>query len=258
MKRKLLSLFVLAGIASASYAQCTPDPAATGGITPDSATGLPTAYTFQPYDLVLTLNIPEDTVGNVPGLGQVNAQIQSIDILSVDGLPSMMQYSCNPANCSFPGNSQGCINLFSVTDPVTADIASYPITIEVNAVLITGFGPIDPYDYPSTIDYYILTIADSSQATGLTKLEANTFKTLQAIPNPTSGNTRIEFALGYNADVTFKVTNLLGEVISTEMIQGSRGVNIASFDATNIPNGVYLYSLSDGKNMISKKLIVSK
>jgi len=64
--------------------------------------------------------------------------------------------------------------------------------------------------------------------------------------------------MGYASDVTFTVTNLLGKVVTTQKLAGNRGVNEVNFDAANVPNGVYLYTITDGKNVISKKLVVNK
>ena len=64
--------------------------------------------------------------------------------------------------------------------------------------------------------------------------------------------------MGYNSEVTFTLTNLLGEVVNSQNIAAPKGLNKITFDASNMSNGVYLYTITDGKNTISKKLIVNK
>jgi len=257
MKRILLSILTIVAGASVSTAQCTPDANVMTGISPDSATNLAPAYVGAAHSEVITVVVPNDTSGQVPGFGTVNATIQSIDIVSVTGLPSMFDYACNPSNCSFPGNSSGCIDLYSTSNPQASDIGAYPLTIDVNAVLQTGIPILDPYDYPSTIEYYVLNIVDGNSV-GISRIENNTFTALNAIPNPTSGSTRIEYASGYDTEVTFTLTNLLGEVIENRNMSAQRGVNTIMLDAEDLAGGVYLYSISDGKNTSTKRLVVNK
>jgi hypothetical protein len=81
---------------------------------------------------------------------------------------------------------------------------------------------------------------------------------LMAIPNPSNSNTRIQFASGYNSEVTFTVTNLLGKTMSVQKFAATRGINEINYDVSGLSNGVYLYTISDGKNSVSKKLVVNK
>ncbi len=242
-------MMTMAGVYAAS-AQCTPDMTLTSGISPDTATGMSVAYTGQSYSEVFTFVVPEDTVQ----AGQT-VTIEYIQLDDVTGLPTNFDYSCNPTNCQFPGGTTKCAEVFSTSDPTTPQIGSYPLTI-----LATPF--IDFFGSPvsagqTTYDGYYLVIADGASS-GIEQVGQGQMKSLIAYPNPTNGNTTIEFAMGYNTEVTFTVTNLLGEVVNKQVMSAPKGLNRINFDASNMSNGVYLYSITDGKNSISKKLIVNK
>ncbi len=249
MKKTLLSLALIT-LGFAASAQCTPDPAVTSGISPDTTTNLSVAYTGQPYSEIITFVVPADTV-----VSGATVQIARIDLQDVTGLPANFDYTCNPSNCSFPGGTSGCVDLFSTSDPTVPQVGSYPLTIvtEPFATILTF--PVSQGTV--TYDGYYLVIAEQTPVS-VEQVGNNQMKSLIAYPNPTNGNTTIEFAMGYNSEVTFTVTNLLGSIVNLQNLSTSKGLNRINFDASNVPNGVYFYTITDGKNTISKKLIVSK
>ncbi len=249
MKKTLLLLSILAG-GFAANAQCTPDPLVTSGISPDTATGLNVAYTGQSYSQVITFVVPQDTT-----VSGATVTIDRIDLDAVTGLPTNFTYGCNPASCSFAGGTSGCVDLYSTTDPTTPQIGSYPLTIETTPYVLIFGSPVS--QGTTTYDGYYLVIEDGATA-GLSQVQEGQMKSLIAYPNPTSGNTTIEFAMGYSSEVVFNVTNLLGEVVETQKLAATKGLNTIQLDASAMPNGIYLYTISDGKNSIAKKLTVNK
>ncbi len=62
-----------------------------------------------------------------------------------------------------------------------------------------------------------------------------------------------------NAQVTFKIYDVLGKEISTLIDQiVPSGNHEVQFDATRIPSGVYFYTLTAGNFVESKKMILMK
>ena len=232
MKRTLLILSILAGGYSAS-AQCTPDPTVTSGIAPDTATGMSVSYVGQPYSEVFTFVVPLDTVH--PTFGTVTITYVKLD--DVIGLPANYDYACNPANCEFPGGTTKCVDLYSVTDPVVGQVGSYPVTILATPYVNFGFGDVSAGQ--TTYDGYFLVIEDQASAS-ISKVEKGEMVSLTAYPNPTSGQTTIEFGMGYSSEVIFTITNLLGEVVNTKKISATKGLHIINVNASNISNGIYL------------------
>ena len=109
MLRSLLtSILVIVLFTGITYSQCIPNTAiTTSGIFPDSATGLAIGTVGQPYNQVLQIKVPVDTVTTFGGF-PLTVPITSIALSSFTGLPPGLTYVCNPTNCVFPGGSNGC------------------------------------------------------------------------------------------------------------------------------------------------------
>ncbi|MGB6120948.1 MAG: T9SS type A sorting domain-containing protein [Bacteroidota bacterium] len=79
----------------------------------------------------------------------------------------------------------------------------------------------------------------------------------QNFPNPFNPATTIEFALPQSSDVSLRVFNVLGEevasLIDREM---DAGVHRVMWDASGMASGVYLYRLSAGNYVMTRKLIL--
>jgi hypothetical protein len=73
-------------------------------------------------------------------------------------------------------------------------------------------------------------------------------------PNPAKTVTYVVVSFS-SFEAQLVLSNVLGEVISIQKIPHS---GTYSIDVTNIPEGVYFYTLEAGKNKITKKLTVKK
>ncbi len=73
-------------------------------------------------------------------------------------------------------------------------------------------------------------------------------------PNPAKTVTYVDVSFS-SFEAQLVLSNVLGEVISIQKIPHS---GTYSIDVTNIPEGVYFYTLEAGKNKITKKLTVKK
>jgi len=81
----------------------------------------------------------------------------------------------------------------------------------------------------------------------------------QNYPNPFNPTTEIKFALPASANVRLAVFNLLGQemaVLADGMMNA--GVHVRSFDATELPAGVYFYRLEAGSFTDVKKMMLLK
>ena len=58
-------------------------------------------------------------------------------------------------------------------------------------------------------------------------------------------------------DIEFRLTNLLGEIVEVRQINASRGVNDILLNTSEFTNGVYLYSIKNGNNHLTKRLIIN-
>jgi len=81
----------------------------------------------------------------------------------------------------------------------------------------------------------------------------------QNYPNPFNPSTTIRFTVPEAGLVTLKVYNLLGqEVITLLNEEQTSGVYEVTFDAAQLPSGIYFYSINAGDFVATKKMILLK
>jgi hypothetical protein len=249
IKKLLLSFSFCAFAFAESAAQCTPDvsciPAGqTYGICPDSTTGLAEGTVGVPYTQVVSMMVPADG----SDFGQPSATITSIDITSVTGLAPGLSYTCTPASCSFPGNSNGCILITGT--PTTVWDQQITVNAMANAVIF-GF----PANLPqSNTQYRSVVVA----ATGIETLDLTTFDVQQNSPNPFNAKSEIRFSSVDNSMIEFKVFNMLGTMVYSKAFKAEKGVNTITIQDNSFAPGAYIYSVKNGSKTITKRMIVSK
>lgn len=90
--------------------------------------------------------------------------------------------------------------------------------------------------------------------------EENGYFLVQNQPNPTNGMTDISFTLPESANVNLYILTLEGKVL-TQLINNDRlvqGDHTVSFNASNLPNGIYFYTLTNEAVTVTKKMVVQK
>jgi hypothetical protein len=88
---------------------------------------------------------------------------------------------------------------------------------------------------------------------------ASSFTLEQNYPNPFNPTTIISYQLPTNSLVTLKVYDVLGREVRTLVNEHENtGFHMLSFDATNLPSGVYLYHIQAGTFSQMKKMILVK
>jgi len=81
----------------------------------------------------------------------------------------------------------------------------------------------------------------------------------QNYPNPFNPNTTIEFGLAKSGFVTLDIYDLLGNKVGTLVNKKlTAGKHEIKFDASNLSSGIYLYKISAGNYIESKKMILLK
>ncbi|HPD67970.1 MAG TPA: putative Ig domain-containing protein [Ignavibacteriales bacterium] len=81
----------------------------------------------------------------------------------------------------------------------------------------------------------------------------------QNYPNPFNPTTVIKYQIPYDGYITLKVYDILGkEVVTLVNDYVTAGYYSYNFNASNLPSGVYFYSLNSGKLKITKKMILVK
>lgn len=87
----------------------------------------------------------------------------------------------------------------------------------------------------------------------------NTFELSQNYPNPFNPSTTINYSVPTNGLVTLKVFNVLGQEVKTlvNKVQNAGGHTV-SYDASQLASGVYIYRLSSGNFIGTKKMLLVK
>lgn len=241
----LLFLFLTADFATA---QCVPDTSITHndpGVYPDTITGLPHSYVGVAYATTIQIKVLTDTV-----VGGLTVPVDSIVVNGVSGLPSGFTYVCTPSSCSFPGGSDACIYLQGLP-PTGAMVGSYPIIVQVTAYGVL-FGT--PTNVPANITGYSIEI-DAN--TGISDLNTPTFTVGQNSPNPAHEYTVIPVNLTRNEEVTVTVSNLLGKKVIEHTYNLNKGRNTINVDVHGLQQGIYLYTISVGRNNTTRRMIIS-
>ena len=241
----LLFVFLFSGLIA--QAQCVPDTSITHndpGIYPDTITNLPHAHPGIAYQTTIQFKILADTFY----MG-FNVPIDSVNILSVGPLPPSFNYLCTPSSCSFPGGSDACVLLTG--NPTTGTIGTYPLVVQVKA-----YGTLlgTPVNLTSNITGYKIVI---DTTTAINNIEPLAFSVGQNSPNPVHELTNIPVTVTKNVSVALTVTNLIGKKVFQQNYSLQRGKNTINLDLHDLPPGIYLYSLTDGKNNVTRRMIVS-
>ena len=85
------------------------------------------------------------------------------------------------------------------------------------------------------------------------------FKLNQNYPNPFNPSTMISYSIPQKEWVTLKIYNTLGQEIATLVnSEQSSGNYKVSWNATNLPSGIYFYSIKVGAYSQTKKMILQK
>lgn len=81
------------------------------------------------------------------------------------------------------------------------------------------------------------------------------FNLFQNYPNPFNPETMISYTLGEDSFISLNIYNVLGQKILTLVDEEqSKGYHETIFNAPNLPSGVYIYTLTANKKVISRMM----
>lgn len=99
----------------------------------------------------------------------------------------------------------------------------------------------------------------SVNSTPLTESIASHFELFQNYPNPFNSTTTINFSIPRAADVSLMVSDILGrDIVSLSNQRVMRGFHSLILNATNLPSGLYFYTLRTGDSWATKRMILLK
>ncbi len=183
-----------------------------------------------------------------------------VQITTGPGYKSQLSWSQNSKTIVFHSNLGG----------VDFDIYTIPAAGGTPTKLtgFAGFGDYDP-SYSNNGQYVAYAgftpggiearRLEESRLQSMSAAVPQEFHLAQNYPNPFNPSTVIEYTLPEENFVTLSVYNSLGEEVAA-LVRGVRsaGVNSVTFDAGKLPSGVYLYRLSAGSFVETRKLVLVK
>jgi hypothetical protein len=214
--------------------------------------------------VVSFLTIQGDTTMKYSGLNYQGIELGSSQNLTAAG----MQY----LHLDFWNESSTDLGVYLISPgPVEARVSLVPpgttetwVSVDIP---LTDFAPVDmtnvfqfKFDGNGTI--YLDNIFFSTMLSDVREVEnsfPSDFVLEQNYPNPFNPATNIRFSLPEANQVTLRVYDLLGQEVATLVNQFmNAGTFEVSFDASNLPTGIYTYSITAGDFQSVKKMMLIK
>ncbi len=160
----------------------------------------------------------------------------------------------------FLGNTSGDANRVdyhyaetSSWNEYTGGIAKNHIIFQADLLAGTFVSTTSP-SYDSNYWYHTVATFASVQPA-----QPSTFRLAQNYPNPFNPSTTISFDLKQNSKVVLSVTDMLGRTVATLVnATQSAGHHDVKFDASNLPSGVYQYTLKTNGESFTQRMVLSK
>lgn len=247
---KILFFILLLITGGNLFAQpCTPDVNLpyTQGTYPGE---LPDATRNSSYSQVIQFKAPLDTnIFYQPLNTTVAVKIDSLRITGVQGLPPGMSYRCHNSSCMVNGGAVGCI----VLEGVPTEAGGYPLLVLTRTSgKLKGTPPFPdiPQVQNDTNTRYRLFV---NWPTGIPQLIES--GKIQVYPNPVQSTVTIEgdFSTGKQAVLT--VFDSLGKKVKQLNLSGDSYTQ--QFSVTDLPSGVYSFTIINGSETYTKTLLVN-
>lgn len=237
---------------------------------PDTVENLPIAQVDTYYETNVQIKTPNE-VGEVTGypylvdvgfpvLTDVSGfVIDSIQLVEVIGLPDGMSLYFSADNATYLGDQVGCVTLYGNT---TAEmIGTHPITFVVNGwvtvPVLDVVVALDEVGDLEEITGYRFVVSEDGTAS-ISSPQNNVFALSQNVPNPFKSSTEIHFESLKPEQINFTVVDVFGKTVVERNIQSVTGSNKIKLNSDKLSSGLYFYSISNGVNSQTKRMLVFK
>jgi hypothetical protein len=244
MKKIYLTLTLLGIAISPIFGQvCSPDNSITkSGVYPDQPD---TAFANQSYDFSFQILSIKDTA--VVYLGQsITADIDSVTVDAVIGLPENFEYACNPSRCAFTYKAVGCINLKG--NPSADQVGVYDIKIATTAYAKATLALGIPLRLPvaDTTEGYRLVIKGDGSAS----IFENNLNAVNVYPNPSSNGV---FVLHANAPIaSIDIFDTRAQKVNFTRHHTN---NVLVLNLSDTPRGIYILKINIDNKQVVKRII---
>lgn len=206
--------------------------------------------------------------------GGQTVTVNTLRIDTLSNLPSGLCWATNKANNTWANQEDGCIKIngtacdnpgqYKLKIIVTADIG-VPIQTDADAAGLKQFVRlINSGDAEVAVDTNQTAAfakpAGYSATAGCSNIFENelSVNTLNVVPNPFSSKAVVSFYSAKSGIMTERITNMLGSEVYSHKVDVRAGDNTSVIEKNNLPAGVYFYSIADGKNIATKRIIISE
>jgi hypothetical protein len=207
-------------------------------MTPDSMPNNSNSNSIMGYHLAMY-----DSLGNtMMQMGSMNngkmSMTKSVNLIFHIPQDSLIGITMSDIACQYMDNN-------GTWNTVTAQVNSQDNTLLISQA--------DLYSY-----YRIVPTGTTPVENGSNSLPAN-YTLEQNYPNPFNPSTIIKYSLPSESFVSLKVYDLLGREVRTLVNKVQKaGVQRINFNASDLPSGIYLYTLSTNGFTQTKKLVLLK
>ena len=107
------------------------------------------------------------------------------------------------------------------------------------------------------VDDFVITDADFGVWVSTAEVDQEYISISGNYPNPATNMTRVNMTLVEPANVTLEVSNLIGQKVSTYNYGPyAKGLHTLEINVSDLESGIYIYTLSTGKDAVAGKMIV--
>ncbi len=246
----------------------------------------PSGTLTQPYFSPASDSLPSVVNGTAPNtviqfknfdtfaFGGQTVTVNNLTVDTLRNLPSGLCWATNKANNTWANQEDGCIKIsgtacdnpgqYKLKIIVTADIG-VPIQTDADAAGLKYFVRlINSGDAEVAVDTNQTAAfakpAGYSATAGCSNIIENelSVNTLNVVPNPFSSKAVVSFYSAKSGIMTERITNMLGSEVYSHKVDVRAGDNTSVIEKNNLPAGVYFYSIADGKNIATKRIIISE
>ncbi|MGB0430754.1 MAG: T9SS type A sorting domain-containing protein [Bacteroidia bacterium] len=192
-------------------------------------------------------------VGDSFTLGEITLPLDSMWLdqsSAVKGLPSGLDYACDPPTCVFKRESKGCVVIYGKPSSGTEGIHKMSITGKLYADGKSFGLPLTFPDPTIAPGEYAIVVADKTQSPCAKLSVPNIYKNIIVYPNPTSSYIAIK-GLKNNSTYSANIFNILGN----RVMQSEINSDLNQINVNDLAKGVY-YLVINGEDEFVKKIII--
>lgn len=207
--------------------------------------------------------------------GGQTVTVNSLRIDTLDNLPVGLCWATNKTDNTWANQEDGCIKIggtvcsnpgqYKLHIVVTADIG-VPIQTDADAAGLKYFvRVINQGDSEVAVDTNQTAAFSNAGGYSATKDCGNgimqnelAINSLSVVPNPFSNKARVSFFSAKSGVMTERITNMIGSEVYKNKLEVTVGNNTSTIERNNLPAGVYFYTITDGKNISTKRMVISE